>query len=57
MTKSEEKLSNQIKELLKAYFILEEYTCELASDDLENNEIISYTNDIVQKNSSILINQ
>lgn len=40
------KLKRQLKKVLKAYSILEEYACELV-DDVEENETITHCNKIV----------
>ena len=42
-----EQLENQLKQVLEAYNILEEYACELSDEDVDNNETISYANSIV----------
>lgn len=39
-------LESQLKQVLDAYNILEEYCCEFA-EDAEKNEIITYANSIV----------
>jgi len=41
-----QQLENQLKQVLEAYNILEEYACELV-DDAEDNETIAYANSIV----------
>jgi hypothetical protein len=40
-------LKNQLKQVLDAYNILEEYCCELV-DDVEENETLTYANSIVE---------
>jgi hypothetical protein len=41
-----QQLENQLKQVLEAYNILEEYVCELV-DDAKDNETIAYANSIV----------
>lgn len=41
-----QQLENQLKQVLEAYNILEEYASELV-DDAEDNETIAYANSIV----------
>lgn len=40
-------LEQQLKSVLEAYGILEEYVCQLV-DDVKDNETITYANSIVQ---------
>lgn len=40
-------LEDQLKQVLEAYGILEEYACGLIGGDVEDNETITYTNSIV----------
>ena len=40
-------LENQLKEVLSAYNILEEYCCLLVGSDCDENEIITEANKIV----------
>lgn len=42
------KLKIQLKAVLEAYSILEEYSCLLVGSDCEENETIRYANVIVQ---------
>jgi hypothetical protein len=39
----------KLQKVLEAYYILEEYVCELVNDDLENNEILTYANELVEQ--------
>jgi predicted transcriptional regulator len=44
-------LQDQLKEVVEAYHILEEYVCEFVGsvgEDIEDNETLKYTNSIVQ---------
>lgn len=41
------KLESQLRQVLEAYEILEEYTCLIVGNS-EENETINYTNSIVQ---------
>ena len=43
-----EKLKGQLKAVLEAYSILEEYSCLLVGSDCEINETITHANSIVQ---------
>ena len=43
-----EKLKGQLKAVLEAYSILEEYSCLLVGSDCETNETITHANSIVQ---------
>lgn len=42
-------LENQLKEVLSAYNILEEYCCLLVGSDCDENEIITEANKIVNE--------
>jgi hypothetical protein len=42
-----QQLENQLKQVLEAYNILEEYACDLADEGVEDNETIAYANSIV----------
>ena len=39
----------KLNKVLEAYYILEEYVCELVNDDLEDNEILTYANELVEQ--------
>ena len=39
----------KLNKVLEAYYILEEYVCELVNDDLEDNEILTYANELVEE--------
>lgn len=42
------KLKNQLKVVLEAYSILEEYACLLVGNSCDENETITHANSIVQ---------
>ena len=42
------KLESQLKAVLEAYSIIEEYACELVGGDCEENETITEANSMVQ---------
>jgi hypothetical protein len=42
------KLKNQLKAVLEAYSILEEYACLLVGNSCDENETITHANSIVQ---------
>lgn len=42
------KIKHQLKQVIKAYLILEQYTCELV-DDSEENETLTECNEIFEK--------
>ena len=40
-------LESQLRQVLEAYNILEEYACELSDEDVYSNQTISHANSIV----------
>ncbi len=49
MTKDQKiaQLESQLKQVLEAYNILEEYACEISVESIEDNETITYANSII----------
>lgn len=45
---NEEKLQRQLKAVLEAYYIIEEYACMLVGGDCQENEIITEANEIIE---------
>ena len=41
-------LENKLRQVLEAYYIIEEYACLLVGSDCEENEIITEANSIVE---------
>jgi hypothetical protein len=41
-------LENKLRQVLRAYYMIEEYACLLVGSDCEENEIITKANSIVE---------
>tara|TARA_R110000868_G_scaffold187100_1_gene429613 strand:- start:245 stop:424 length:180 start_codon:yes stop_codon:yes gene_type:complete len=51
-----EKLESQLKAVLDAYYIIEEYACMLVGGDCEENQTITQANEMIEDAFKDLLN-